>query len=252
MLKKIYLILCGEDEQKRPRSKKLLECIRSDILNNIKYKIIVSGYSSFNLNAVESESSRLAKYLIGENISKENIILEEKSMDTLGNLVFSYKIIQELISQNNQEKIEIILITEGFHMQRSKKLFLKIFENMKTINPCISFNFISANTQGISSFFWKRKINIIMEKIKKHMELGGDIKEYLTKFFLVDKKYLLDFAILDMILTDIILFKLKSYTEYENFLFSLPIYQKKYKPKQKYLTQYSIYAHAIEHFTNKK
>ena len=252
MLKKIYLILCGEDEQKRPRSKKLIEHLRADILNNVEFKVVVSGYSSFNLNAIESESSRLAKYLIEQNISKENLILEEESMDTLGNMVFSYKIIEGLIHQNNLEKIEIILITEGFHMQRSKKLFLKIFENLKSTNSNFSFNFISANTYGISSFFWKRKINIIVEKIKRHLELGKDIKDYLTKFFLVDKKYLLDFAILDMILTDIMLFKLKNYNEYENFLFSLPIYQKKYKPKQKYLIQYSIYAHAIEHFTNKK
>lgn len=252
MLKKIYLILGGEDEEKRPRSKKLIELLRADILNNIEFKVVVSGYSSFNLNAVESESSRLAKYLIGQNIPKENLILEEESMDTLGNLVFSYKIIQGLAFQNNLEKIEIILITEGFHMQRSKKLFLKIFENLKFSNPNVYFDFVSANTSNISSFFWTRKLDIIVEKIKRKMDLGEDITDYFKKIIFVHKKYILDYAILDMILTDADIFRLKTYEDFRNFLFSLPVYNQKYTPTQKYLTRYSIYSTAIDKLTNNK
>ncbi len=252
MLKKIYLILCGEDEQKRPRSKKLIEHLRADILNNVEFKVVVSGYSSFNLNAIESESSRLAKYLIEQNISKENLILEEESMDTLGNMVFSYKIIEGLIHQNNLEKIEIILITEGFHMQRSRKLFLKIFENLKIICPNISFDFISANTSNISSFFWTRKLDIIVEKIKRKMDLGEDITDYFKKIMFVHKKYILDYAILDIILTDADIFQLKTYDNFRNFLFSLPIYDQKYTPTQKYLVRYSIYSTAIAKLINKR
>jgi len=252
MLKKIYLILCGEDEQKRPRSKKLLELVRLDNINNIEFKIVVSGYSSFNLNANESQSLGLSKYLIENNISKENIILEEESMDTLGNMVFSYKIIESLIRQNNLEKIEIVLITEGFHMERSKKLFLKIFDNIKMVNPNITFDFISANTSNISSFFWRRKLDIIVEKIKRNIDLGEDITDYFKKIILVHKKYMLDYAILDMILTDVDIFRLKTYDDFRNFLFSLPIYNEKYTPTSKYLVRYSIYSSAIEKLINNR
>lgn len=247
MLRKIYLILTGEDEHKRPRSKKLLELIRVNNLNNNEYKIVVSGLSGFKLKVDSSESSRLAKYLIERNVLKENIILEEESMDTLGNMIFSHRIIEQLLRQNTINPIEIVLITEGFHMHRSKKLFLKIFQDLKNLNNQISFSFESGNTFGISSFYWKRKLDVIVEKLKRHIKVGGDLKEYLKKWFIVDKRYMLDFMILDMILTDFDIFRLKTYEDYTNFLFSLPIYSEKYKPSHKYLTQYSIYAHAIEH-----
>lgn len=247
MLKKIYLILTGEDEHKRPRSKKLIELIRVNNLNLDEYKIVVSGLSGFRPNVDSSESSRLGKYLIERNISKESIILEEESMDTLGNMIFSYKIIEELIKENISEPIEIVLITEGFHMHRSKKLFLKIFQDLRNLNNQISFSFQSGNTFGISSFYWKRKLDVIVEKLKRHIKIGGDIKDYLRKWFIIDKRYMLDFMILDIILTDLDIFRLKSYEDYKNFLFSLPVYNEKYKATQKYPIQYSIYAHAIEH-----
>ncbi len=256
MIKKIYLILCGEDEHKRPRSRKLLELIRNDILNNNEYKIVVSGLSVFNLNPESSESSRLSKYLIKNNVPKENIILEKESLDTLGNMVFSHTIIEQIIRQNPQEPIEITLITEGFHMKRSEELFLKIFNDLKNINNKLTFNFERANTGGISSFFWKRKSKVIIEKIKiqlkirkdikkRHLEPEKDIVDFFKKSSLVSIKYLKDFAALEIILLDIKKFRLKTYEEFENFLFSLPIYNEKYKPKHRYLIKFSLYALAI-------
>lgn len=77
MIKKIYLILTGEDEKKRPRSKKLLDIIRTHNLQDDEYKIIVSGYSGFLLNVETSESYNVSEYLISKGISKNNIVLEE-------------------------------------------------------------------------------------------------------------------------------------------------------------------------------
>ena len=62
---------------------------------------------------------------------------------------------------------------------------------------------------------------------------------------LIGKKYLIDYILLDLILTDFDIFRLKKYNDYENYLFSLPIYNQKYNPKNKYLIEYSIYAKTI-------
>jgi uncharacterized SAM-binding protein YcdF (DUF218 family) len=252
MIKKIYLILGGEDENKRPRTKKLLDLIRNDILNNIDYKIIISGFSWFNLNSTSSESSRIRKYLIEKNISEKNIILEEESLDTLGNMIFSHIIIEKLIRENLNDEIEIILITEGFHMKRSKELFLRIFKDIKYLNNKISFKFESANSLGISSFYWKRKLKVIVSKIKRRFELDKNTPEYFKKIFLINKKYLFNFIILDIILTDFDFFKLKTFEDYEDFLFSLPVYNQKYKPKKKYLIQFSIYGNLIKYSNKNK
>lgn len=123
MIQEIFLILCGEDECKRPRSKKLLTLLK----HSSHYKIIISGLSSFNLHPNSSESSRLSTYLTNHGISDHDIILEEQSMDTLGNIVFSHKLIEKLL-QKYKHISRISLITNNFHLHRSRRLFSRIFK----------------------------------------------------------------------------------------------------------------------------
>jgi uncharacterized SAM-binding protein YcdF (DUF218 family) len=79
MVTHIFLILCGENEQHRPRSNQLLSLLK----NQINYKVIVSGFSSFTVDPESSESLRLSDYLINHGIEKSDIFMEERSMDTL-------------------------------------------------------------------------------------------------------------------------------------------------------------------------
>jgi hypothetical protein len=59
--KDIYFILCGEDEVKRPRSKKLLELLRMRKDDN--YVVVISGRFSFEPMVESTESERLSEYI---------------------------------------------------------------------------------------------------------------------------------------------------------------------------------------------
>lgn len=250
MFEKIYLVLTGEDETERPRSRKLLHFLKKDVHEGTPHKIIVSGLSSFNLHPFSSDSSRMARYLLSRVVNKENIILEEKSMDTLGNMIFSHRKLEQLLKKEGGDK-EVILITEGFHMNRSKKLFQRIFKDLgRKYN--LRFTFIKANTFNISSYYWKRMFKVVIEKIKRGISTKTDIEDFLNKALKVRKRYMFDFFILDMILTDADIFRLKNYNDFKNYLFSLPIYNKKYVAFKKYDMKFSIYAKAIEKLIRKK
>ncbi|HIH39112.1 TPA: YdcF family protein [Candidatus Woesearchaeota archaeon] len=246
MLKRIFIVLSGEDEEKRPRSKKLLKELEHGNFNQKEYRIIVCGLSGFDLNPESTSSSKLARFLMMHGIRRENIILEEQSIDTLGNMVFSHEIVERLLKESSSVP-EIILITEGFHMHRSKLIFQKVFADLVGKYSLVA-SFVKANSFNISSLFWKRKSLIIVEKLKRHMFLSGDVSEYLQKSIKVGKRYIFDFLLQDIILTDIDIFHLKSYDDFKNYLFSLPIYNKRYRASKKYDLTLSVYAKLIEGF----
>ncbi len=246
MLKRIFIVLAGEDEKKRPRSKKLLGEIEKSNLDKSEYKIIVCGLSGFDLHPESSSSSKLARFLILHGISEENIILKEESLDTLGDMVFSHEVVEKLLKESSHIT-EIMLITEGFHMHRSKILFEKVFSDLIS-RYSLNISFVKANSFNISSFFWKRKALVIAEKLKRNMFLSGDISQYLQKSIKVGKRYVFDLLLQDIILTDIDIFHLKSYDDFKNYLFSLPIYSKKYNASKKYDLTFSVYAKLIEGF----
>lgn len=235
MLKQIYLILTGESEQKRPRSKKLIELIKKSQLDNDEFKIIISGKSSFLLEVNQTESERLKQYLILKGISEKNIILEEESMDTLGNMYFSCKLISSILSKDffgKNPEITITLTTEKFHLKRSRELFEKIFRNLLITHSNLKFEYVGANSLGLSSYFWKRQTQVIFSKLmRKEIDSTG-ISNLISKGSAQSKKIVIDSIILGIILADILRFNLKSFQDFENYLFSLPIYNVKYTSKK--------------------
>ncbi|MBT3407857.1 YdcF family protein [Candidatus Woesearchaeota archaeon] len=245
MLKHIFLILCGEDEHKRPRSLKLLRHIKELKLDESQYKIIVSGLSSFNLHPHMPEYLSLSRFLINHEINPNNIIVEKESLDTLGNMVFSHDIIVKLLKTNFQNKpITISLITENFHMSRSKELFLKIFKDIKH-EFRVDFNYISANTFGLSSYYFHRKLNVLCQKFLRKNRLKEDIKDLYEKSASHFKRNLLDFFLMDVILTDIDFYRLHTIYEFKDYLFSLPVYNTKYNPIHRKNINFSLYAKLI-------
>lgn len=226
-LSTIYLVLGGEDEIKRPRSKKLLQLVRRSQQQADEYKIIVSGLSSFDTTATTSESSRQAKYLVGHGIPKENIRIEEESLDTLGNLIFSHRIIEQLLTQSTDLPQSIVLITEGFHIHRSKKLLRRIFKDIVEQYPAVRFKFAAANPHTQAKYYWKW----LLQKIRTGVE---------------------DELILDVLTVDIDIFKLHSNKDFENYLFSLPVYVTRYKANQPYNMAHSLYARAIQRLLDER
>lgn len=109
MLKEIYIVLGGENS-KHPRCKKLIEELinkKTELLNG-EIKIILSGKSWFNPHTEITEAKRMKEFLLSStkiSIPKESIILEEESMDTLGNMIYSFNKIRNLLSTVEFEKL---------------------------------------------------------------------------------------------------------------------------------------------------
>ncbi|MEQ1724218.1 MAG: YdcF family protein, partial [Pseudobdellovibrio sp.] len=90
-------------------------------------KILMSGGDPAGIG--KSEAEIMHDELVGNNISKEDLIVENLSLNTFENAKFSSAIIKEHHFEN------IILVTSGTHMKRSL-MFFKIFNINAT--PAVS------------------------------------------------------------------------------------------------------------------
>lgn len=196
-MKRIYLLLGGESKEKE-RSNKLFESIYARLSQEPFEEILVicSGFSGFNLNVNIPESSKMKQYLIEKGIPKERILEEDKSLDTLGNILYSYFIIEQLILNNQDNKINleiypnitISLVTSTFHLGRSKELFLRIFKTLKGINPNVNFEFIPTKKYSLLKFWKYTNLNEIAKdlfvefdsQILYNLRLPEDYLKYLN------------------------------------------------------------------------
>lgn len=77
-----------------------------------KAKIIVSGGQGGDENISEAEAMK--NYLLGKGISEHDIIMEDKSTTTLENMMFSKKIMDQMMSQ-----YRVIFVTNDYHVFRT-------------------------------------------------------------------------------------------------------------------------------------
>jgi len=80
--------------------------------------IIVSGGAS---HQGVCESYLMKKWLIEKGINHNRIIVEDRSIDTVGNALYSTKILQ-----NNEDIKNVILITSASHIRRAISVFKKV------------------------------------------------------------------------------------------------------------------------------
>ena len=97
--------------------------------------IIVSGGQGED--EVMTEAEAMKKYLVNKGISEDRILMEDKSVNTMQNLKFSYEIIKEKLG----EDAKIAICTSNFHVYRATLLA----KNMGLKNVCG----IAANTKAI-------------------------------------------------------------------------------------------------------
>lgn len=240
MIKHIFLILCGENEQQRPRSNQLLSLLK----NHKDYKIIVSGSSSFTIDPESSESSRLSDYLISNGIEKSDIIMEDRSMDTLWNIVFSHIIVEELL-QTYTYIDTITLITDTFHLHRSQILFTRIFRSLLNKYKVKSY-FIGTEDKSISTLSWKQQLKHFLMKLTVQW-LMQDITIYRRSLVNKGEIYAREQAILELVLADFVIFRLSTFSQFKNYLYSLPVYNTIYQAKKKINITASVYSKAINY-----
>ncbi len=97
--------------------------------------IIVSGGQGDD--EITSEANVMKQYLVNKGLNEERILMEDKSVNTMQNLKFSYEIIKEKLG----EDVKIAICTSNFHVYRATLLA----KNMGLKNVCG----IAANTKAI-------------------------------------------------------------------------------------------------------
>ncbi|MCK4454265.1 YdcF family protein [Candidatus Parcubacteria bacterium] len=138
-------------------------------------KVLVCGRYSFlypkNQLPKKTEARAMRDYLISIGIPKKDIYLENKSKDTIANVYYAKK----LYFIPRKEK-DAVIITSGFHLERAKFIFRKIF------GKGYQFKFISP----LSSLKVKEKTKIV----ERQKELLKKTKEILNKMKSGDHNFL--------------------------------------------------------------
>lgn len=114
-----YLIILGGGLKGEQPSLALLERLEKGVayLNkNPDILVVVSGGQGLGETITEAEAMK--RYLIEQGIEADRIIKEETSTSTMEN----FKNTKEILNKDNDEKVKILIITNDFHMFRSKIL----------------------------------------------------------------------------------------------------------------------------------
>ena len=118
--------------------------------------IILSGCG---WNREVPESVEMKQNLIHCGIPEEQIYTEEKSMDTIGNFVFSWPILEDLDVRG------VVLITDDFHMDRGLWLADRILGDEFSVSPYAASRKSPQHTERVE--------RIVKEALKFDFNLFG-------------------------------------------------------------------------------
>ena len=127
------LVLCGESEDHS----------RSNHVNSLYFNtkrseplsLVLTGRGSGLSPKLpeEPEAVSMQRYLSSLGIPKERMYLETKSLDTLGNMVFSRPVLDQILSGYSAKRFG--LVTDKFHMDRSMWAANRVFGSHYSISP---------------------------------------------------------------------------------------------------------------------
>lgn len=118
LIKPDYIVVLGAGLWGETPSLTLVQRLQTSLsLINLHpdVRVIVSGGQGPGETITEAEAMK--KFLLNNGVKAPQIIMEDKSTNTLENLNNTNKIIKEI---DNRNKINITIITSDFHMFRSK------------------------------------------------------------------------------------------------------------------------------------
>ncbi|MDP2930515.1 MAG: YdcF family protein [bacterium] len=121
----LVIILGGGIDSKGKLSKGTKE--RADFFLQKRFHnvpVLISGRCSGFLEGKPktTEAREVKDYLIKKGINRRLIYLENQSLDTISNAVFSKKIIER-----HKDRKRIVIITSSFHAKRANYVFKKVF-----------------------------------------------------------------------------------------------------------------------------
>lgn len=105
--------------------------------------ILSGGYTNPQCNI--SEALMMKQYMEKNNYDIDDVILEERSKNTIGNAVYSKILLSDMGIKYNS----ITLITSCFHMNRASKIFEYIFRESSIIKGmCAPWNFYYSDIES--------------------------------------------------------------------------------------------------------
>jgi len=135
-------------------------------------KILVTGGT--NEVSTENEAEKMFFELKKLGVNENDVLVENKSISTLENVLFSKKLIEEKIGFKNINKV--LIIVKEHHIRRALMTLNKHFPKS------IQFFPVTYNHYGFSKNDWfkdeigRKKVLSEYEKIKKYLK-KGDIEE---------------------------------------------------------------------------
>lgn len=130
-------------------------------------KILVSGGE--NRITHENEAEEMSKSLLSLGVVPGDIVREDKSTNSLENVLFSEKVIGERFGWEKVKKI--LVVTKHYHIRRAMMTLKKNFPDSVRLIPA------SYNILGFSRDNWQDTVS----GKEKVMSEWGKIKEYLAK-----------------------------------------------------------------------
>ena len=136
----IIVFGCGVDESgnlmvdSMSRVAKGVELYKKNRNSKTGSKIIMSGAHSFLTKKIPktSEASAMKRYALRLGIPAKDIIIEDKSLDTIGNLYYSRIIIDKYGSKDMIK--DIIIVTSSYHINRARMVARMIFDDSYKIS----------------------------------------------------------------------------------------------------------------------
>jgi uncharacterized SAM-binding protein YcdF (DUF218 family) len=135
-------------------------------------KILISG--GVNRHTGHNEAAEISALLVDRGVSERDIIIEDKSTNTLENVLFSRNVIDHEIGLDNVRKI--IVVVKNYHSRRVLMTMKRHFPEHVEVVPVTYnlFNFDASNWHQDET--GRKKVSGELERIKKYLA-KGDIAE---------------------------------------------------------------------------
>ena len=159
----------------KTRIRKALKLLKK---NKIQ-KLILSGKCSYGVSK-KTEAKLFQDFLIKRGINNNKLLLEENSRDTIGNAVYSKKIVIKHKLPKN-----IVVITSNYHLSRALMIFKHVFGN--------EYNITGVSSRPILPHFFlkkfkeweKKEVNrllLLKVPIGNHVKAEKLIKKHLPMY----------------------------------------------------------------------
>lgn len=135
-------------------------------------KILVSGGK--NKTTGENEAKEMSQKLIDLGVRREDIILEDQSTNSLENVLFSKKLIEEKVGFENLKKI--IAVVKHYHSRRALMTLKKHFPKNLELIPVAYEIYGFTKEDWFETEIGKEKVMGEWNKIPRYL-LKGDIEE---------------------------------------------------------------------------